>query len=282
MLEQDNNIKKNDFKIIINDNIFRKRSLSLSFSKKGFIITCIISSIIIIGSIFSLIAFTPIKTIIPGYIDRASRERIEKNAIKLDSLERIIFRWELYSENLRSVVTGDRDIQIDSIINLSNSDSAFYANKAKIHQQDSLLRARVQERDEKENSLRNIKKLPIESTLFFPPLNGVVSQNFNESNHPYIKINAPQNSLVMSILDGAVIFSEWSSQYGYTIVVQHNNDIISIYKHNQKLLKKIGDTIKAGTPIAMIGDNSNSTKVQLHFELWYKGESVNPIHYIKF
>lgn len=101
--------------------------------------------------------------------------------------------------------------------------------------------------------------------------------------HPYIDITAPANSVVMSVLDGTVIGAGWSDDSGYTIQIQHSNDIVSIYKHNQKLLKRTGDKVSAGSPVALVGNTGAlTTGDHLHFELWYRGEAVDPTKYIKF
>ena len=85
------------------------------------------------------------------------------------------------------------------------------------------------------------------------------------------------------MLNGTVISSGWNDDTGYTIQVQHDNNLISIYKHNAKILKSTGDKVNAGTPIALVGNTGNlSTGAHLHFELWHKGEPINPSNYIKF
>ena len=110
----------------------------------------------------------------------------------------------------------------------------------------------------------------------------MVSQGYDPL-HPYIDITAPEGAVVKSILDGTVIYSGWSEDAGHTIQIQHTDDIVSIYKHNEKLLKKTGEKVKAGTPIALVGNTGDvSTGTHLHFELWHKGEAVDPLKYIKF
>jgi predicted N-acetyltransferase YhbS len=101
--------------------------------------------------------------------------------------------------------------------------------------------------------------------------------------HPYIDVTAPVGSVVKATLDGTVIFAGWSEDAGNTIQIQHESDIVSIYKHNEKLLKKVGEKVTAGSPIALIGNTGdNTTGTHLHFELWHKGETVDPTLYIKF
>jgi len=124
----------------------------------------------------------------------------------------------------------------------------------------------------------------IEGMLFFPPVKGIVTEPYNLSiRHPFIDIAVPSSTTVDSALDGTIVSAFWSDEFGYTVIIQHENDIITVYKHNQRLLKKTGDRVKAGTAIAVSGgEGSLSTGPHLHFELWYKGEPLDPALYIKF
>jgi lipoprotein NlpD len=127
------------------------------------------------------------------------------------------------------------------------------------------------------------RSLPIEGLHFFTPLHGVISQGYDKALHPYVDITAPENSVVMSVLDGTVISAGWSDENGYTIQIQHEGNIVSVYKHNQKLMKKSGDKVTAGMPIAIVGNAGTlSTDNHLHFELWHNGEAVDPAKYISF
>jgi murein DD-endopeptidase MepM/ murein hydrolase activator NlpD len=231
---------------------------------------------------YCLIAYTPVRTFIPGYPDARTKRVAIQNAIKVDSLERVIYRWELYSENLKRAVEGKEPIKIDSIIKASRKDAAEPVDAAALQKQDSLLREKVKEEEQFEISARGRRDLPIEGLHFFTPLKGVVSQGF-DATHPYIDITAAEGSAVKATLDGTVIYTGWSEDDGNTIQIQHTDDIVSIYKHNDKLLKKAGDKVKAGTSIAIVGNTGDtSTGTHLHFELWHKGEAVDPTRYIKF
>ena len=127
------------------------------------------------------------------------------------------------------------------------------------------------------------RELPIEGIHFFSPLKGVVSKPYDKYVHPYVDLTAPANSVVMATLDGTVIFTGWTNDSGYTIQIQHPDDVVSIYQHTEKLLKKTGDKVTAGTPIALVGSAENlAVGDHLRFELWYKGESVDPTKYVNF
>ena len=212
-----------------------------------------------------------------------SKRAAIQNAITIDSLETVIFRWELYSENLRRVVEGEEPLKIDSLIQAKTAAESELPDMAQFAHQDSLLREIVREEEQFGISARSNRNLPIEGLHFFTPLKGVVSQGYDPNIHPYVDITAPAGSVVKATLDGTVIFAGWSDDSGHTIQIQHDGDIVSIYKHNEKLLKKAGDKVTAGSPIALVGNTGeHTTGEHLHFELWHKGETVDPALYIKF
>ncbi len=203
--------------------------------------------------------------------------------MRIDSLENVIYGWELYSENLRRVVEGEEPLKIDSLISARQREIATEEELARLAEKDSLLREQVKEEEQFGISDREKRNLPIEGLHFFVPVKGVVSQGFDAKLHPYIDITAPEGSVVAATLDGTVIFAGWSDEFGYTTQIQHEGDIVSIYKHNDRLLKKAGDKVSAGAPIAIIGNTGRlSSGIHLHFELWYKGESIDPTKYINF
>ena len=283
-MAQQNKVKKTrNFRLTLVDDKTHKHLWSAHFSKVGFIVAIISALVMLSAAVFCVVAYTPVRTFIPGYPDAHSKRAAIQNAIRIDSLENVIYRWELYSENLRRVVEGQETLKIDSLINAAQASRTATADAADLLSKDSLLREVVREEEEFGISARNKRDLPIEGLHFFTPLKGVVSQGYDANIHPYIDITAPAGSVVKATLDGTVIFSGWSEEAGNTIQIQHESDIISIYKHNEKLLKKVGEKVTAGAPIALVGNTGDiSTGTHLHFELWHKGETVDPSLYIKF
>lgn len=266
----------------IDDNT-HQHLVTLHFTRTSFFITIITIIVGLCAAVYSVIAYTPIRTFIPGYPDARSKRAAIQNAITIDSLENVIFRWELYSENLRRAVEGEEPVKIDSLIKAKQGPDAAALDAARLARQDSILRERVKEEEQFGISDRGHRDLPIEGMHFFAPLKGVISQGYDPSIHPYIDIAAPEGSVVKATLDGTVIFAGWSDEAGHTIQIQHDGDIVSIYKHNEKLLKKAGDKVTAGTPIALVGNTGElTTGDHLHFELWHKGQTVDPTLYIKF
>ena len=281
MSRQNKDNKVDDFRLDLVDNRTHKQLWGMRFSRIGFILSVVAAVVFIIILFYTLFAFTPLRKTIPGYPDESSKMAAIQNAIRVDSLEKIISRWELYSENLRRVINGEAPLQIDSIIR--SGETAYTKTREELHRRDSILRENVMTEEQFELSSRGLRDLPIEGIHFFTPLKGVISQGYDPVIHPFIDITAPANSVVSAVLDGSVISAGWSDDAGYTICIQHDNDIVSIYKHNNKLLKETGEKVTAGTPVAIIGGTGNlSTGDHLHFELWYKGNPIDPTKYINF
>lgn len=273
----------NNLRFTIVDDDTHDKLWSRKFTRMGVLVTAITVIVVTISVIFCIIAFTPVRALIPGYPDARTKHDAIQNAIRIDSLENVITKWELYSENLRRVVDGQEPLKIDSLMEVRRSAASTAADMKEIAQKDSLLRKEVADEDRFDIKSNSSRTLPIEGMHFFTPLKGVVSQGYDKALHPYIDITAPGNSVVMSVLDGTVISDGWTDTDGYTIRIQHEGDIISVYKHNQKLMKKTGDKVTAGTPIAILGGTGSlSDGDHLHFELWHKGEAVDPTKYISF
>ena len=274
--------KTRTFRLSLVDAVSHERLWSIRFSRSALIIAIISAVVIVVGGLYSLIAYTPIRTFIPGYPDAHSRRQAVQNALRIDSLETRILQWELYTENLRRVVAGEDPIRMDSLI-LGSQGSRDIPDARFLALRDSLLRADVAAEEQFQVSSGTRRNLPLEALSFFPPVKGVVSKGFDRSFHPWVDITAPAGSMVMSVLDGTVLFTGWDQETGYMLVIQHSGDVISIYKNIEKLLRKTGETVKAGTPVGVLASSTSLTKGDhLHFELWYDGSLVDPVQYIKF
>ena len=280
---QNNRKKVTNFRLSLVDDETHKPILITRFSRTNLVIAVISAIVIICLAIYLIIAYTPVRTLIPGYPDARAKRAAIQNAIRIDSLEMLVSRWELYSENMRRILDGEEPVRMDSLILALSEEGRTDIPDDRIREHDSILRMNVTREEQFHLSLAEGRNLHIEGMHFFCPLKGVISQGYDPSIHPFIDITAPGNSMVYATLDGTVISSGWTDDAGYTIQIQHVNDIISIYKHNQKLLKKVGDKVTAGEPIAIVGNTGTlTTGEHLHFELWYRGEAVDPTKYINF
>ena len=268
------------YRLSVIDDVSHRRLRSVRFTPSAAVIAVLSVTAVAFAVFFALIAFTPLRTFIPGYPDQNTKRTAVQNAIRIDSLETEILRWELYTENLRRVVEGEAPVSLDSLIkvNPARADEPVSAS----HPADSALRSAVMKEEQFDLSGRE-RQLPLQGMHFFVPVKGVMSRPFEAAVHPGVDITSPAGAMVMAVLDGTVISAGWTDEEGYTIRIQHDGDIISVYKHNQKLMKKTGDKVSAGTPIAVVGGTGTTADGDhLHFELWHKGEAVDPTKYISF
>jgi len=267
--------------VVLNENTFEER-FTLKLSRLNIYIFGGLFSVTLISATIVLIAFTPLKEYIPGY----SSTQLQKNATKLtvesDSLKNRLAMLENYTNSIKSVLTGEltSDEVIDSIQDSAKriqiDESTLDASK-----QDSIFREKIESRDRFPLSDESQNKLKI---VFFAPISGNVSQSFNSENkHFAIDVVAKVGTPVKAAADGTVIFSEWTTETGYVIILKHANNFISVYKHNGTLLKQQGDLVQSGEAIASIGSSGElTTGPHLHFELWSDGYAVNPANYIDF
>jgi len=250
-----------------------------------------VSLILVVGSVsalaiilmYCIIAFTPLHYLIPGYPDAHSKKVALENAIKIDSLENTITRWEIYADNLSRVLSGQETVSRDSILH-GNATRYLSAKSAKeLSMRDSILKLKVKNDEMFGLGTSRSRTVPIEGMHFFTPVKGVVSNGFDPFSHPAVDITAKAGDMVFSVLDGTIISTSWDEKTGYSLQIQHTSDIISSFMHCQKLVASKGTKIKAGSPVAMLGSTGSLTQGDyLHFELWYKGEAVDPQEYISF
>ena len=275
--------KSGKFRLAVIDDRSHKHLFNVHFTKTSFFVAIVSIIVVLTAIVYSIIAFTPVRTFIPGYPDARSKRAAIQNAVKVDSLENVIFRWELYTTNLKRVLSGEEGVQLDSIIKNISQTAVADLDDAHLRKQDSLLRQHVTEEEQFGISTRNNRKLPIEGVLFFTPIKGVVLRGFDPHSHPFIDIAAAEGTVVKAALDGTVIHAGWDKDSGYTIYIQHEGELITAYKNTSTLTTKEGNRVKAGAPIAVLGaSNEESTGSHLHFELWHNGESIDPTQYLNF
>jgi len=250
----------------------------------GLLISTLLTIIFIIASVTLIIALTSLKELIPGYPDTQTRRKIVSTALKADSLEQAMTRWDLYLSNVQRILDNETPIDLEAIF-ITPTDSLNVAPKTRLapSREDSLLRREVQQQEQFSTHQRNPLQ-QLEGVLFFTPVKGVVSDEFNAAKkHFAIDIAAPPNTAVHAVLDGTVTFAQWTQDTGFVIQIQHSNNLISNYKHNAKLLKTTGERVKAGEAIALVGNSgSKTTGPHLHFELWHNGTPIDPAKYISF
>lgn len=278
---------KNRFRfVVLNDETFEEK-FSLTLTRRNVWIFLSVSSFILIFLTSVAIIYTPLKYFIPGFGDYNYRSQIIQLQFKTDSLQSALNARATWLENVVNVATGN----IDTTKPVANSGLKVDKSSIKIDEasaDEADLRKQVEEEEnyslayngsESSLILEEVRQMhPIS------PVDGFVTDEFDiQKEHFGIDIATKADAPVKAVLDGKVISAVYTLETGYLIEVQHANNLISIYKHNARLLKKAGDKVKAGEVIAMAGNTGeNSTGTHLHFELWYEGKSLNPKDYIVF
>ncbi len=237
----------------------------------------------------SLIAFTSLREFIPGYPDVEMRRNILMNAIMLDSLEHELEIRDKYFRDLNDVISGRQPIESVTLRDSTRDYSNIVFNRSA---EDSLFRARV-EQEEKYSlqasssssgtSAGEVSNLA--NIHFFPPVKGIISSNYDpRTRHYAIDIVTQPKAVVSSTLEGTVIMTGWTMETGFVIMIQHANNLVSVYKHNARLLKEMGDRVWAGEAISIVGDSGElyTSGPHLHFELWFNGEPLDPAQYVFF
>lgn len=264
--------------VILNDDTFEEK-VSLKLSRLNVFLLSGLSGILLIGITILLIAFTPLREYIPGYASTELKLQSFENQRRVDSLQTAVNQYHQYFENFRRIVTGD------TIEPISLQDTVSAVQTASLNTSispaDSALRdyADTEDRFNLPNSNDGIANF-----TFFAPVKGVISGEYNpQANHQAVDVVAPRNTPIKACLDGVVLMANWTVETGHVIIIQHTDNLISVYKHNSALLKSQGDIVSSGEAIAIIGNSGElSTGPHLHFELWHDGIAVNPTNYITF
>lgn len=270
--------------IIYNDNTFEE----MGFVRlKGFNLLWIIGALgfLLISLTFILIAYTSIRELIPGYPDNTIKREMVMNALKLDSLEHELEIRDRYLAVANDILKGNNPASYGEMTKDSVKIKEIIFTKSP---KDSLLRRKVEEEEQfnfaPNPASNNNATQTLAQVHFFSPLRGIISNGFNPNiNHIGVDIVSEPNAVIKAALDGTVIMATWTLETGYVIQIQHDNNIITVYKHNAELLKQSGNRVVAGEPIAIVGNSGEiSTGPHLHFELWNNGHPVNPVDYIVF
>ena len=278
---------RNKYRLIIMNEETYEEKISFRLSRWNVFVALGVLSILLIVLTIYIIAFTPLREYIPGYMDVNLTRQVYELQLKADSIEREFVRNDLYLQNIKNIIEG-RDI-VEELSETHDTLINYEEITLSPSREDSLLRAEFENIDQYDlridlsEDLNNTSP-QLSNFIFFAPLDGIITNYFNPlENHYGVDIVAEMNEVIKSTLDGVVVFSGWTVETGHVIAVQHQKNILSIYKHNSVLLKRIGDFVKAGEPIAIIGESGElSTGPHLHFELWHNGNPVNPSDYVAF
>ncbi len=229
----------------------------------------------------AIITFTPLRNYLPGYMNSEVRAQVVSNALRADSLAEALNRQNMYIMNIQDIISGrvktDTITSIDSLTRLRTEELMSRSEEEERFREEY-------ERKERYNLRSVSERTGTEGLIFYRPSRGVVTSEFNpEEKHFGVDLTAEPAGSVLSALDGTIVFAAFTIEYGYVIQVQHVKDFMTIYKNCGSLMKQTGDRVKGGEVIALTRrpDDKHPTP-HLHFELWHKGQAVNPDKYIVF
>jgi biotin carboxyl carrier protein len=269
-----------DYRLSIYDNNNLTEVYSSTVSRLSIWVILLFISLISVSITLILLFYTPMKRSIPGYPSKHMSEMIQYNSIMVDSLEAEISKRDNFLKKIQSVIRGE--VIEDTVPNTEVKDSDIKFTPMK---NDSIFDELISN-DQKKNSASKFESPTeiLKRTKFFPPAKGVVTNKLNASpGHFGIDIVGSKNSQISASLAGTVIFAEWTISTGYVVELQHDNNIVSIYKYNSDVLVKQGDRVEAGKSIAIMGNEGEQSKgPHLHFEIWYNGRALDAEKYIKF
>ncbi|HEU4716427.1 MAG TPA: M23 family metallopeptidase [Bacteroidia bacterium] len=261
--------------VVMNDETFEER-LSVRLTPLGFLILIAATTIIMTTLVVSLVAFTPLREYIPGYADVGLQTKLDSLSVRADSLQNSMVARKKYMDNLRIILTGQDSAEHPK--NFRDSTKKYANIKAKPSKEDSALRDEIEDMDEYSLKM-DVRHQGISGFFFFVPVKGTITNPFNmaEGHFGVDIVAADENEPIRATLDGTVISAGYTVDDGYVIQVQHSDNLVSIYKHCASLLKKTGDYVKAGDPIAIVGSSGEQiAEPNLHFELWYNGTPIDP------
>lgn len=259
------------------------------------------TSLLLVGlAAAALVAFTPLRTFIPGYGTETLRRNARLNAIRVDALQDSVAVQRQYIQRLQQLVTGRVDSLARSPMRASArpqppepreaasarrppSSPPSSSGSGDAHEQPALSASSFPASDEaggrgESSYAMPSLSLPVES----PVQTGFPTRSFDASDaHFGVDIAVSEGTYVRAVGEGYVVLSDWTQGGGYTIAVQHADGYLSVYKHNKQLLKQTGDRVQAREALAVSGSSGEmTTGPHLHFELWQNGLAQDPRPYV--
>ncbi len=247
------------------------------------ILSLFFSFLLVAGVIYLILAFTPVIEYLPGRINNQTRETLVNYNLKIDSLKEVAEKQDRYLANIKNLMEGNHTI--DSVLNapeLPSTDEISIVTS----ELEKEFAAAFEEREKYNLTSYATSVGTLQELNLYRPTSGVVIRNFSPQERHYgVDIAENPGESVLAIHGGTVVMSDYTAKEGYTIAIQHRENLVSIYRNCHRLLKEVGDKVSAGEVIATLGSSSDKegeTKPYLHFELWHRGKALDPNIYIAF
>jgi len=269
-----------DYRLVIMNHDTLEEKISFKLNRLNVFVIGGVLALLFIVFTYLLIAFTPLREYIPGYSSSKLKKKATTLVYKVDSLEQKLRVNETYIKSVQALLSGN--IRIEDFKNQENVSNKKVDNlNLDASHQDSIFRHDIEQKDRFSVFEQATKKNEI---VFFAPVKGEITSKFNSKDkHFAVDIVVIKNTPVKAVADGTVIFSGFTADTGYVIILEHSQGFLSAYKHNETLFKEQGELVKSGEVIANSGSTGNlTTGPHLHFELWSDGYPVNPTDFIDF
>lgn len=284
-------IRKNwkiKYSLIIWNDSTQHRSFSLKLSPRNVFVVVTTSAVLLIVLTAMLIAFTPLRVYVPGYTSPDEYRQYREMAHKVDSVELLLAQNQQYIDNFRRILNDEvmpdemqKSNEFPQTAGESDYDAAAQHSDMELALRDEAATLLQTLSTREENADQSIqKKANLQHLLFQVPVDGIIKTNYDVTHKNFgIDISNKRNTLIVCVEDGIVIFSGYDLNLGNVIMVQHHDNVVSVYAHNQEVLKQQGAHVMAGEPIATMG-GGRGKPAYLHFELWHNGHSLNPLDYL--
>ena len=276
---------RNKYKLTIFNESTYEEVMHLRLSRLHVLMALSTLAVLLVTTTILLIAFTSLREFIPGYPDAEMRRQIMQNALQVDSLTREVEKQERFFRSFQAIISGEGGEEKESLpVQVKSGRVDYDSLLSGATPEELAFREVIEERERFNLSLDKASPSPEDFYHFFLPLDGLVLNHFDGTRRHYgVDIVTKQNTNVLSVLDGVVVFTDWTVTTEFVIIVQHSGGLLSIYKHNSVLMKKQGDVVRAGELLGIVGSAKGELAgPHLHFELWQAGKPLNPEEYIKF
>jgi murein DD-endopeptidase MepM/ murein hydrolase activator NlpD len=281
--------KKNRYTIVLvpDEDASKAKNFRLALWQlaTGFVLFAVLSVMIVVLAL----TYTPLGQVFPlsnkGLENRYNKELVSLNQRMMSLMEQLV-ELRSYNIKLRRAFGENVTLSDSGVINVtsraSQAEKSDLIGEGQIAAKSSQLMSSAQ----RMIPAHIVKSESIErSAVSFPavfPTEGYMTRGFEpEYNHYGLDIAGKKGTLIIAAADGNVVFSGWTYNDGYVIIVSHASGFMSFYKHNQTLLKSAGSFVRRGEPIATLGNSgTTSSGPHLHFEIWKDGIPVDPSVYM--
>lgn len=283
MKKQKKNINwfKKSTHIIGMDPLTYKEGWRIKINRIQLISVALLAIVVLFVVNYFIFSYTPVGALLPENVQNRNKQEIEDAAVRVSRLEKKLDIQDKFISNFQNVILGK--VSIDSVYNINDTmlikdqefkvDTAISKAERKL---DKTLKSNTEISKQKRDRI-------LDQLFLYDPVVGKISQKFKLPNHPAVDVVTKENEQIKACFDGLVIHSSYDNQYGNTIIISHKHDLTSVYKHAKAAYVKVGDHVKTGESIGIVGNTGDQTTgPHLHFELWNDMGPLNPMDYFSF